>query len=130
MHAAAEEESAPVVGEVAVAVAEAGDLLNEQVDGFGWFVAGATGGVEGEDLVAPVVDGVREPGELGDVGLRGVLEEHDEPSFRVVEAVGGVDLGEELAGEPDGGDVAVGVAGGEPVAEAFPAPLVEVGPSA
>ena len=39
--AAADEESASVVGEVAVAVAEAADLLNEQVDGFSLSVWGA-----------------------------------------------------------------------------------------
>src|SRR3954466_14917091 len=65
--AAAEEESASVVGEVAVAVTESSDLLDEQVDGFGRSVAGAAGGVEGEDLVTPPVDGVGEAGEFGDV---------------------------------------------------------------
>ena len=44
--------------------------------------------------------------------------------------MGGVDLGEQFAGEPHGGDFAVGVAGGEPGAEAFPASLVQVGPGA
>ena len=82
LHAAAEEESASVVGEVAVAVAEAADLFEEQVDGFGRSVRCAAGGVEGEDLVPPAVDGVREPGEFGDVGVGGVFET-DQPAFRV-----------------------------------------------
>ena len=130
LDAAAEEESASIVGEVAVAVAEAADLLDEQVDGFGGSVGGAAGGVEGEDLVAPAVDGVRKPCELGDVGVGGVLEEHDQPALRVGQVACGVDLGQEFAGEPDGGDVAVGVAGCEAVAEAFPAAVVEVRPCA
>jgi hypothetical protein len=75
LHAAGEEESASVVGEIAIAVAEAADLLDEQVDGFGGSVGGAVGGVEGEELVAPAVDGASEPGQLGDVGVGGVLED-------------------------------------------------------
>src|SRR5215204_5895846 len=116
--AAAEEESASIVGEVAVAVADATDLLDQQVDRFGRSVAGAAGGVEGEDLVAPAVDGAGEAGEFGDLDVGGVLEEHDQPTLGVGQVVGGVDLRQELAGEPHGGDFAVGVAGGEPGAEA------------
>lgn len=60
LDAAAEEEPSPVVVEVAVAVADAADLLDEQVDGFGRSVGGAGGGVEGEGLVAPPVNGAGE----------------------------------------------------------------------
>jgi len=43
--------------------------------------------VEGEDLVTPTIDGLRESGEFGDVCVGGVLEEHDQPSLGVVEPV-------------------------------------------
>src|SRR4051794_38364546 len=39
----------------------------------------------------------------------------------------GVDVAEQLAGEPHGGDLAAHVAGGEASAEAFPALVLEVG---
>ena len=42
------------------------------------------------------------------------------------EIVGGVDLDEALAGEPDGGDFAVGSAGGEPVESRSQPRFVEV----
>ena len=59
--------------------------------------------------------------EFADVGVGGVLEEHDQAASGVGEVVGGVDLDEEFAGEPHGGDFAVGITGGESGAEAFPA---------
>jgi hypothetical protein len=42
----------------------------------------------------------------------------------------GGDLGEEFSSEPEGGDVTVGITGGEAVTAAFPATLLEVGPGA
>jgi hypothetical protein len=42
-----------VVGEVAEAVPDALDLLDQQVDGLGGPVGAAIGGVEGEDLGLP-----------------------------------------------------------------------------
>ena len=59
-------------------------------------------------------------GELGDVGVGGVLEEHDQPPLRVREIGGGVDLGEQFAGEPDGGDLTIDITSGEPGAQACP----------
>jgi len=59
-----------------------------------------------------------------------VLEEHDQPSFGVRQVVCRVHLREQFTGEPDGGDVTVGVAGSESIAEAFPAAVVKVGPGA
>ena len=41
------------------------------------------------------------------------MEEHDQPPLRVGEIVDGVDLGEQLASQPDGGDLTVDVAGRE-----------------
>ena len=42
------------------------------------------------------------------VAAAGVMEGHEQATLRVGEIVGGVDLGEALAGEADGGDFAVG----------------------
>jgi hypothetical protein len=56
-----------MVVEVAVAVADAADLLDDEIHGFGRAVGGAAGGVEREDLVSPGIDGAREPGQLWDV---------------------------------------------------------------
>ena len=42
------------------------------------------------------------------VAAAGVMEGHEQATLRVGEIVGGVDLGEPLAGEADGGDFAVG----------------------
>jgi hypothetical protein len=103
-----------IVVEVAVAVADAAEFFDDQVDGFGGAVIGAAGGAEREDFVTLGVDDASEPGELWDLGVGGVLEEHDQSSFRVGEIFGGVDLDEEFACEPDGGDFAVGVTGCEP----------------
>lgn len=66
-------------------MADAADLLDEQVDGFGRSVRCTAGAVVGEDLVSPTIDRSRETGELGDVGVGGVLEEHDQPPSRVCE---------------------------------------------
>jgi len=87
-------------------VADAADLLDEEVDGFGRPVRGTCGLVVGEDLVTPAVDGAGEAGELGDVRVGCVLEEHHEPSSCGGKVGCGVDLGEQLASEPDGGDLA------------------------
>jgi len=57
-------------------VADAADLLDEQVHGLGRSVRRATGLVVGEHLAVPAVDGAGEAGELGHVGVGGVLEEH------------------------------------------------------
>ena len=65
------------------------------------------GGVVGEGLIRPAVDGASEAGQLGDVGLGGVLEEHDQATLGVGQVVGGVDLREQLAGEPDSGDLTI-----------------------
>ena len=51
--------------------------VSTEVDGFGRPVRCAAGGVEGEDLVTPAVDGVSEAGDLRHVGVDGVLEEHE-----------------------------------------------------
>ena len=82
--------------------------------------------MEREDLVSPGVDGASKARQLGDVGVGGVLEEHDEPALGVGEVSGGVDLDEEFTGEPDRGDFAVGITRSEPGAEAFPAVLGQV----
>ena len=63
----------------------------------------------GEDLVAPAVDGPGEPGELGDVGVGGVPEEHDRPALRVGRDRPLDHLGKEFTGEPDRGDFAIWV---------------------
>jgi hypothetical protein len=97
-------------------VADASDLLDEEVHGFGRPVRSTCGLVVGEDLVTPAVDGAAEAGELGDVGVGGVLEEHHEPSSGGGKVGCGVDLRQEFSGEPDGSDLAVTVAGGEPSA--------------
>ena len=52
-----EQEAEPVVGEVAVAVAEAAELLDDEVVGFGTAVGSAADGVVGEDPVFPGPDG-------------------------------------------------------------------------
>ena len=57
-----------------------------------------------------------------------MLEEYDESSVRVGEVVGGVDLDEGFAGEPHGGDVAVGRTSCESDAQPFPALVGEVVP--
>ena len=73
---------------------------------------------------------VASPGQLGDLDVGGVVEEHDQATASVPDVAGGVDLGEEFTGEPHGSDLAVRIAGGEPGAEPFPASLVEVAPGA
>jgi hypothetical protein len=45
-----------------------------------------------EDLLAPVIDGASEPGQLGDVGVGGMLEERDQPAPRSSSVGRGVDL--------------------------------------
>jgi hypothetical protein len=49
-HPALEQQPEPVIGEVAQAVPEALDLLDEQVDGLGGAVGGAPGDMPGQDL--------------------------------------------------------------------------------
>ena len=80
----------------------------------------------GEDLVTPPVDGGGKAGQLGDIVVGGVLEEHDQAPLRVSEIVGCVDLGEQLASQPDSGDLTVDVTSSETGAEIVPFPVIEV----
>ena len=117
-----------VVVVVAVAVADAADLFDEEVDGLSRPVRCSGAGVEREDLVVAVVHGLREPGELGDACGRGVLEEHDQPSLGVCESVGCVDIRQQFASQPDRSDLAVAIASSEAGAQAVPTAVVEVWP--
>lgn len=98
--AAGEEEPEPVVVEVAEAVAGSAGVLDEQVHGLGGAVAGAVGGVEGEELVGPAVDGRGEPDQLGHIGLRAPLEERDQASAGVVDVDSAEHGPQELLGQP------------------------------
>ena len=108
-------------------MADAADLLDNEVEGFGRSVAG---GVERVDLLSPGIDGASKPGQLRDLRVGGVLEEYDQHTSSVGEVGGGVDLDEEFTGEPDGGDFAVGNTSSEPGAQAFPPLLGQVVPGA
>ena len=60
-----------------------------------------------QDFVTPTVDRAGEACELGDLGVGGVLEEHDQAPLRVRKILGCVDLGEQLSGEPHGCDLTI-----------------------
>src|SRR5215217_5241541 len=59
--ATVQQQPQPVVGEVAEAVPNALDLLNQQVHGFGRPVGAAAGDMEGEDLSLPGSYGAGKP---------------------------------------------------------------------
>jgi hypothetical protein len=120
--AAVQQESEPIVLEVAEAVPDALDLLDQQVHGFGGSV-GQAGAVPAEDLVLPPPDGGGEAAELGDVGTPAVDVEALEPPSSLALRAGGVYLPQQLLGEVGGADLAGGVAGVEPGLNASPPSL-------
>src|SRR5690606_37467595 len=124
--AAGEEQPEPVVVEVAEAVAGSAGVLDEQVHGLGGAVAGAVGGVEGEKLVGPAVDGRGEPDQLGHIGLRAPLEERDQASAGVVDVDSAEHGPQELLGQQGGADLAPAVTSVEATLQSSPAPVVEV----
>lgn len=128
MNSAAEESPSSVVVQGAVAVTDAADLLDEEGHGFGRSVR-RTASLVVEELARAPIDHSCEAGQFGHVSVGGVLEEHDQLTFRCGEVGGGVDLGDEFAGEPHRGDLTIGVTGGEPGAEAFSARSLRLAPS-
>ena len=92
-----EQEPEAVVVEVAEPVADALDLLDEQVHRFGRPVR-QSGVVVGEHLVLPRSDGLGEPVQLGDLGLRAPLVEDREPTTGMGEVDGRVRVAQELLG--------------------------------
>ena len=114
-----------MVGE---SVSVSAGLLGEHVDVLDPAVRGAAGRVVGEDLGCPAVDGAGESGQLWDLSVGAVLQEHDESTVGVRGVDRGVDLAQQLSGEDGRTDFAVGVTGGEQleepgeavVAESFP----------
>ena len=60
-HAAVQQQPQAVVGEVAEAVPDPLDLLDQQVDSLGGPVGAAAGGMPGEDLGLPDPDGTGKP---------------------------------------------------------------------
>lgn len=65
MAAGGEQDSQPVVGEVAEAVRESAGLLDDEVDRLGAAVADAVGVEVGQELVPPGAEGAAESGDLG-----------------------------------------------------------------
>src|SRR5690606_21969483 len=97
-----------------------------QVHGLGGAVAGAVGGVEGEELVGPAVDGRGEPDQLGHIGLRAPLEGRDQASAGVVDVDSAEHGPQELLGQQGGADLAPAVASVEATLQSSPARFVEV----
>ncbi len=58
------------VGEVAEAVPDPFDLLDQAADGLGWPVGDSAGVEVGEQLISPSVDGSGQSAPLGDLGFR------------------------------------------------------------
>ena len=107
--AGVQQEVQSVVVEVAESVADAFDLLDQQVDALGGSVGETAGGVEREDLGFPGEDGLGEPDELGDLGVGDEVVERDETAAGVREIGCGVDLPAHLLGHPRGADLAVAI---------------------
>ena len=91
--AAVEQKPEPIVLEVAEAVADPLDLLDEQVHGFGGPV-GQAGAVPTEDLVFPTPHRRGEAAEFDDVGGAAVGVEALEALAGLPGGTGGVDLSE------------------------------------
>src|SRR5271157_6055448 len=108
---AVQQQAQPVVTEIAEAVPDAQDFLDQQVDRFGGAVADSAGAEVGQELIAPGGEGAGQPAEFGNLRV-------DTRHGPVVEAGGGlvtiaavIDRAQLLGGDPGGGDLAVLVAG-------------------
>jgi hypothetical protein len=84
-----------VVVEASVAVADAADLLNQEVDGFGGSVAGSFGVEVCEEFLAPHGECAAEAGDFGHWAVQEVVDEFG--GMRA--ACGQVGLGEGLQGD-------------------------------
>jgi hypothetical protein len=82
-----------VIGE---SVGVAPDFLGEHVNVLDASVRRSASEVVGEDLGPPPIDYAGELGQLGDLDVGAVLEEHDQPSAGVSDVVGGVHLAQKL----------------------------------
>jgi hypothetical protein len=100
-----EQEPEAIVLEVAEAVADALDLLHEQVHGLGGSV-GEAGAVPAQDLVLPAAHGGGEAAEFVDFGSAALGVEAVEPPAGLAQGVGGVNLAEQFLGEVGGADLA------------------------
>ena len=81
--AEAADEAAAIVGVVGESVGVSAGLLGEHVDVLDSAVRGASGAVVCEDFGCPAIDGASQAGELGDLGVGAVLQEHDESTAGV-----------------------------------------------
>jgi hypothetical protein len=97
--------------QVPEAVADALDCLDAQVGGFGAGVGDAAGGVEGQDLVFPAVQGAYQPPGFGrvDGGGPGVVAANTCRAWSTLSSL--KQATDELFELPRGGDLPVGIAG-------------------
>ena len=94
--AAVQQQPQPVVGEVAEAVPDPLDLLDQQVQCLGGPVGAAIGGVEGEDLGLPRSDGAGKPRQLRHPDAVCPAVEALQGGLGVGQVTGGVDRAQQL----------------------------------
>jgi hypothetical protein len=111
-----QEQPQPVVGEVAEAVLDTLDLLDQQVDGLGGSVGAAVGGVEAEDLDLPRLDGPGKPGQLRDLDAIAPAVEAIQAGAGCSYADRSVDRAQQLFALPGCGDLTGRISGGRPFA--------------
>jgi hypothetical protein len=122
--AGVEEDAEPVVVEASEPVAASFDLLHEQVESFGWAVAGA-GGVSGEDLGLPPLDCSAEGDDLGNVIGEASSDRLGEQGACFAPVRCQVDVANRLFREPRAEDFVGWVAETEAQQEALVSSLVE-----
>ena len=102
-------------------MADAQDLLDQQVDGFGGPVADPAGVKVGQEFSPPGGDGAGQPTQLRHVGVDACHGPVVEAGGGLVAVAAAIDCAQFLGGDPGGGDLAVMVAGLDADQKARPA---------
>lgn len=122
-----QQQAQPVVLEVAEAVTDSLDLLDQQVHRLGRAVGHPAGVEVGEQLIPPGVDGAGQAAQLGDLGIGATDEPVQQPLLGPVAAGLGEEQPQILGGDPGPADLfVVGVPGVQAGQQPFPGPVAEV----
>src|SRR6266567_2306667 len=124
--ATVKQQAQPVVAEVAEAVPDPLDLLDQQVHGLGRAVGAAAGGVEGEDFSLPRPDGTGKARQLRHPDVVRPAVEAPQRGPGVGQVAGGVDSAQQLLALPGDRYLAGRIPGGQPSPQPHPSPAGEL----